>query len=173
MKIVDLSMPLHTGMEVFPGDPEVKMDVVHTYEKNGWELRNLSFGTHTGTHVDAFSHMHQGMASVDQIPVERFLGEAQVVEHSKEWPKNIGLFFTEKVGLESLSKLLEARPRFVGGELTEELERALLKREIITYTHLVNLEKLTKHSSFTFYGLPLKIQKGDGSPVRAIAVVES
>lgn len=174
MKIIDLSITLETGMKVFPGDPEVKIEVAHTYEKNGWELRNLKLGSHTGTHVDAFSHMHQGMDSLDEISVESFFGEAQVVEcSSKEWPKNIGLFFTEEVDLNYLPQFLEANPKFVGGEITEELERALLKRGIITYTNLVNLDKIPKHSSFTFYGLPLKIKKGDGSPVRAIAIVQS
>jgi kynurenine formamidase len=52
------------------------------------------------------------------------------------------------------------------------LERALLGKKIITYTGLVNLESLPKESNFMFYGFPLKIQSGDGSPVRAIAMVE-
>ena len=171
MKIIDLSVTLYSGMDIFPGDPEVKIDIIHTHEKNGWELRQLNFGSHTGTHVDAFSHMHQEMNSLEEIPIENFCGEAQVVDYSKEWPKNIGLFFTEKMDLESLPKLLEAQPKFVGGDITEKLERLLLKEEIITYTNLVNLEKIPKYTSYTFYGLPLKIQKGDGSPVRAIAVI--
>jgi arylformamidase len=33
MKVIDLSTPLYTGMDVFVGDPEVKINVVHTYEK--------------------------------------------------------------------------------------------------------------------------------------------
>ena len=59
-----------------------------------------------------------------------------------------------------------------GGMITEELERALLKNKIVTYTGLVNLECLPKQETFIFYGLPLKIKSGDGSPVRAIAIIE-
>jgi len=53
------------------------------------------------------------------------------------------------------------------------LERALLGNNIITYTGLVNLELIPKVRTFIFYGLPLKIKGGDGSPVRAIAIIEN
>lgn len=172
MKVIDLSRPLYSGMAIYPGDPEVNIDLVHTHEENGWELRKLNLGTHTGTHVDAFSHMHKEKASLDEISIENFFGEAQVVWVEKDWPKNKGLFFTEKIDMAYFGKLIDAHPKFVGGELTEELERALLKEEIITYTDLIHLESIPKHTTFTFYGLPLNIQNGDGSPVRAIAILE-
>lgn len=39
MKVIDLSVSLYTNMEVFPGDPEVKINVIHTHEKNSCELK--------------------------------------------------------------------------------------------------------------------------------------
>ena len=36
MKAIDLSISLYTDMDVFPGDLEVKIDVVHKYERNTW-----------------------------------------------------------------------------------------------------------------------------------------
>lgn len=173
MRIIDLSMPLYTGMDVFPGDPDVKIDVIHTHANNGWELRKLNFGSHTGTHVDAFSHMHPGMTTIDEIPLERFFGKAKVVNLLEEWPRGIGLFFVEEVGIEHLERMLNVKPSFVGGEITEELERELLRQEIITYTNLVNLERIPSNTVFTFYGFPLNIQEGDGSPVRALAILEN
>ncbi len=172
MRIIDLSMPLYTGMEVFPGDPKVKIEVVHTYESKTWELRNLQLGSHTGTHVDAFSHMIQGEESIDKIPLENFMGKAQLVNINEAWPKNLGLLFAQKIGIQELETILEANPRFVGGNLTEELERELLKEKIITYTGLVHLDLLPRGRQFMFYGFPLKIRDGDGSPVRAVAVLE-
>ncbi len=158
-------------MDVYPGDLTVQIKVKHQHEKEGWELRNLQMGSHTGTHVDAFSHMHPQKASLDKIPLDRFFGEAQVVQKSDEWPSLIGLFFTEAIGLEVFERLLKVQPNFVGGDISEELERALLKEEIVTYTDLINLEEIPLRTIFTFYGLPLKIQEGDGSPVRAIAIL--
>ncbi len=172
MKIVDLTEPMEPGMKVYPGDPEVKMDIVHTHEKNSWELRELSFGTHTGTHVDAFSHMLEDGKTLDEIPLTQFFGDAQVVDPDDDLPTDMGLFFVSEVGVELLEKILLAEPPFVGGMIDLGLERALLENEVITYTNLVNLEQISKNETFTFYGLPLKIKDGDGSPVRAVALID-
>ena len=100
------------------------------------------------------------------------MGKSQVVEVKKDWPREIGLFFIEEVGLEVLDRIISSNPGFVGGNIREELERELLARNIITYTGLVNLELIPNNKTFVFYGLPLKIKSGDGSPVRAIAIIE-
>lgn len=172
MKVIDLTQTIYDGMPVFPGDPEVTINITHTHDENSWELRELQMGSHTGTHVDAFSHMHAELESLDDLPLEHFFGIAQVVTLENIWPQAKGLFFTEEIGIAYLAKILKARPLFVGGEITEELERALLGEGIITYTNLINLDRLPKGADFTFYGLPLKIKDGDGSPVRAIAILE-
>ncbi len=172
MRIIDLSQTIVEGMDTYPGDPEVKIDLLHSHEENNWELRQLTLGSHTGTHVDSFSHMHAGKKSIDEIPLERFFGKAQLVHLSEDWPKNQGLFFSEEIGISQFHQLVQANPNFVGGEITEELERALLGVNVITYTDLVNLEDLPYNQSFTFYGLPLKIKNGDGSPVRAMAILD-
>lgn len=172
MKVIDLSKIIHDEMELYEGDPEVEIDLVHTYDNNTWELRKISMGSHSGTHVDSFSHMHLGMKSIDEIPLERFFGRSQVVDLDGKWEKDMGLFFTENIGIEYLDKILDANPKFVGGNISEDLERALLKNEILTYTDLINLDMIPKNKSFIFYGLPLKIKSGDGSPVRAMAIID-
>ncbi|HAH69278.1 MAG TPA: hydrolase, partial [Synergistaceae bacterium] len=57
MRVIDLSWPITDGMMVFPGDipPTVKKGA--TMEENGWRTTLLSFSSHTGTHMDAPSHM--------------------------------------------------------------------------------------------------------------------
>lgn len=172
MKIIDLTVPLYSGMDVYPGDPKVSIRVKHTHDKEGWELRKITMGSHTGTHVDAFSHMHPHQESIDQMPLDRFFGPAQRVEKSGIWPSGMGLFFTEEITMDDFTQLLQHQPNFVGGVMSEDLERALLKEDIVTYTDLVNVECLPLRTTFTFYGVPLKIQDGDGSPVRAFAIVE-
>jgi arylformamidase len=173
MRVIDLSATIYAGMPVYPGDPEVKVEVIHTYENNNWELRQLTLGSHTGTHADAFSHMHKGAATIEQMPIERFFGPAQVVSINHPWPHNKGLFFVEEIGMKWFERLQITRPGFVGGNVTEELERVLLGTGIVTYTNLVNLELIPLGTDFMFYGFPLKIKDGDGSPVRAVAVLDS
>ena len=172
MIIIDLSQLIYDNMDVYDGDPPVKIEKIHEYEEKTWQLSNISMGSHTGTHVDAFSHMHPSKETLEDIPIERFFGTAQVVDVNDKYPKNIGLFFIEKVSITQLERILQAKPALIGGEIDEDLERALLDNNILTYTNLVNLELIPKKTNFMFFGLPLNIKEGDGSPVRAIAIID-
>ena len=171
MQVIDLTMQIYDGMEVYEGDPEVKIEVVHGYESHSWKLNRLEMGSHTGTHVDVFSHMHRDKETLDDIPIDRFFGKSQRVSLLEEYPIGKGLFFIEKVDIMEFDKLIKAKPSFIGGNITEALERKLLKNNVLCYTNLINLDKLPKGTDFMFYGLPLRIKEGDGSPVRAIAIL--
>lgn len=48
----------------------------------------------------------------------------------------------------------------------------MLNHEIVTFTDLMNFEQLPTKETILFIGLPLKITGGDGSPVRAVAVLD-
>lgn len=50
------------------------------------------------------------------------------------------------------------------------VHRILLSQGIVLIENLVHVDSLPE-SGFTFYCFPLKIKEGDGSPVRAVAVV--
>jgi kynurenine formamidase len=176
MKIIDLTQSIYDGMDVYPGDPEVHIKEIHTLKKEGWRLKYLQFSSHIGTHVDAFSHMDESGKTVDKIPLKRFLGKTVIAEIGKPFPKHIGLAFREgKLGENLFSLLLRAEPSFVivgnNAQLEVELERSLLKSGIITITDLVNMEKLPSNKPFMFCGVPLKIKEGDGSPIRAFAML--
>lgn len=169
--VIDLSPVISEDMEVYPGDPEVSVEQVQFLEKDGWNLRKLSMGTHTGSHVDAFSHMAEGGKSIDEIPVDRFFGVARKVTVDDDFPFEYGLFFETEVDEKSFHKIMEARPLFVAGLISEELERALLNHEVITYTDFTNLDLLPEDKDFFFFGFPLNIKGGDGSPIRGLAFV--
>lgn len=172
MKIIDLSQTIYSGMKVYPGDPEVAVTKIGSCETDGWVLRKITMGSHTATHVDAFSHMDESGQSLDHMPLDRFFGPARLVDPGQPFPKNIGLIFCEEVDISSLQSILLANPPFVAGEISESLERALLKKKVVTYTNLINLNQLPSDRKFMFYGFPLKIKDGDGSPVRAVAIIE-
>jgi arylformamidase len=171
MRIIDLSRPIYDGMPVFSGDPEVRVEILGAPEADNGVVRRISLGSHTGTHVDAFSHMHRDGECLGDIPLERFLGPARAVRPEERLPKGVGLIFVEAPPLEDARRIAQARPPFVAGDLPAELERILLARHILTYTDLVNLDQLPEGVEFTFYGLPLSISDGDGSPVRAVAII--
>ena len=177
MEVIDLSQTLITGMKVYPSDPEVKIKQVHHLKKEGWRLQKLSLSSHTGTHVDAFAHMDENGETIDNVPLNNFFGRARIVETFDDFPTNIGLVFKSgKLDTTLFQKIKLAKPSFVvvgdHAELKVELERRLLKERILTFTDLINLNQLPMNKTFKFFGVPLKIKDGDGSPIRAFAIVD-
>lgn len=176
-EIIDLSQPIFEGMKVYPGDPEVEIGQIHSIGEEGWRLRLLKMSSHTGTHVDAFSHMDRNGKTLDKIPLKRFFGKARVVDAKGKFPKKKGLVFASgSLPLSNLDKIVAAGASFVafgtGCKFSVKLEKRLLKKGIVTFGNLANTDKLPKNKDFMFYGFPLKIKDGDGSPIRAVAMVE-
>ncbi|KKH50898.1 cyclase family protein [Methanosarcina sp. 1.H.A.2.2] len=81
--IIDVTVPISSLTPIFPGDPEPSIEKVCTLEKDGCAVSRLSFGSHTGTHVDAPSHILQDGLSVDKLDLERLMGKAVVLDLSR------------------------------------------------------------------------------------------
>ncbi|SNR31543.1 cyclase family protein [Halorubrum vacuolatum] len=77
---IDLSWPIETGMTTFPGDPEVTVSRVSTVESDGFAVHSLCCGTHTGTHIDAPSHVVPAGQDVTDRPVSDYVFETQLVD---------------------------------------------------------------------------------------------
>jgi kynurenine formamidase len=85
--LYDLSQPVETGMQTYPGDPDVSLEPHATVEADGYRVSELVCGTHTGTHVDAPSHTETGGASLAAVPVETFRFEAVRVDVTGREPR--------------------------------------------------------------------------------------
>lgn len=79
MRLVDLSHPVGTGMQVFPGDPQVETALAASLPVDGFQVAELRLGTHSGTHVDAPLHVVDGGASVDELGLPGLVGPARIV----------------------------------------------------------------------------------------------
>lgn len=79
MYVVDLSMPLRSGMSVYPGDPNVAIDPALSIEGEGVAVSALSLGSHSGTHLDAPAHLIPGGPTLSEIPLEWLVGPAVVL----------------------------------------------------------------------------------------------
>jgi arylformamidase len=81
MPIYDLSVPLSSALPTYPGDPGIQ---IHDWSKlangDGANVSALSFGAHTGTHVDAPAHFIEGARKVEALALDVLIGEADVVE---------------------------------------------------------------------------------------------
>src|ERR1044072_1109416 len=82
MRIYDVTVPISGDMVIYPGDPPVKIERISTINKNDakYNLSHCSFGSHTGTHVDAPFHFIENGTTVDKLPLELLMGRARVVE---------------------------------------------------------------------------------------------
>jgi kynurenine formamidase len=80
MRIVDLSLPIRTGMPVYPGDPEVTVAPAATLEADGVNVLSLHAGSHTGTHVDAPFHVRADGARLDELDLGLFHGPVVLAE---------------------------------------------------------------------------------------------
>jgi kynurenine formamidase len=78
--IVDLSVPVVSGMPVYPGDPEVEIAPALTVAAEGVNVLGLHLGSQSGTHVDAPFHIDDALPALDDLPLERFLGPAAVLD---------------------------------------------------------------------------------------------
>ena len=80
MRLIDLSQPIFDGCPNCPEHPPVRSTLGATHEQHGWQLELLSMANHTGSHVDAPLHKLAGGKSLDDIPLERWVGEAIIVD---------------------------------------------------------------------------------------------
>ncbi|POM24476.1 Kynurenine formamidase [Actinomadura rubteroloni] len=86
-ELVDLSVPLRTGMPVYPGDPEVAVASALTVARDGVNVQRLHLGSQSGTHVDAPFHIDDALPRLDQLPLERFAGPAEVLDARGREPR--------------------------------------------------------------------------------------
>ena len=78
-KVVDLSLGIHPGMPLWPGDPSVEFDVAARLDSEGYFLRRFAMSEHGGTHINAPNSFHAGGASIDQYPAESLVVQASVI----------------------------------------------------------------------------------------------
>lgn len=94
VQIVDLTHTLDPDFPVIILPPEFgqcarfRMEEISAYDHRGpaWKWHNITLSEHTGTHFDAPSHWISGRdvpnGSVDEIPVEAFIGPVVVIDCS-------------------------------------------------------------------------------------------
>lgn len=83
--IYDISVPLRNAMHVWPSDPDVRLETeIHESPDQSHRIRITSIrcGSHTGTHLDAPSHMIDNAGTLDDVPLRTLIGPVRVVEVS-------------------------------------------------------------------------------------------
>lgn len=84
MKLFDLSIPVYDKVPGFPQGPKCAIIRHATIDNMGRNVSQLIMSTHQGTHVDSPIHFIEGGKTIDQIPLESFLGEVLRIDLSKK-----------------------------------------------------------------------------------------
>ena len=80
MKIYDVTVPVSDRVPIYSGDPGVSITSERSFAAgDSVNVTHLSFGAHTGTHVDAPNHFIDGTRTVDDLDVEKLIGPCTVV----------------------------------------------------------------------------------------------
>lgn len=218
LQMIDLSLPIYHEMPIWSAEPKVG---VMDYFKIGREagdreimnMKLLVMCGHAGTHTDAPKHLQEGAWSLDEVPLERYIGPALVINLTGKadgedihvadllpysnhirpgsrlllhtgWDRHLGTpKYFDKEALHKMTPDLmrwfcDKQVGLVGMD-TPSVNPYLDKHKIIfegenppvVVELMTNLDKLPAGEEVLLICLPLKIREGDGSPVRAIALV--
>lgn len=84
MKLYDISQEVFS-CKVYPGDPSPSMEaVMRISEDTLYNLSTFSMCAHNGTHVDSPFHFFADGRTIEEIPLEQFVGMAYVTAHAGE-----------------------------------------------------------------------------------------
>jgi len=78
-KIIDLTHILNENISVYPDTLGPKFEKSFTVEKDGFAEIKATMVLHSGTHIDAPCHILKNTKSLDQYPLEKFMGKAIVI----------------------------------------------------------------------------------------------
>ncbi len=111
MQILDITIPLDEKTPLWEGDKGVSLKRVSWLSRGAdFNVTRMEMGVHSGTHIDAPFHLFDHAVSVDAIPLEILVGDAQVVNI----PASVGEISPDdlrKSGLESGVKRLLLKTR--------------------------------------------------------------
>lgn len=188
MQIIDISQS-YPGCRIYPGDSAPKLRRVSeiTEVEPSYNISDMSFCLHNGTHIDAPLHTDTRGLTAAELPLSVYIGRAAVAEASG----NIGAAEVRKILSERKSKrmllkgcccitaegareLVKSKIILIGiegvsvsaGDEEYEVHRTLLGAGIAI---LEGLE--LRHAAPGIYllsALPLKIEDADAAPCRAV-----
>ena len=104
---IDLTYYIEEGMTTFnaPWHPLVSIQQLGRHGFEGRETRKITLGTHTGTHVDAPLHFVRKGKSIDEVALEKMIGEVNILDFTY-MNENEGVTKNMLVGVTLGKKLL-------------------------------------------------------------------
>lgn len=195
MKLYDISQEIFT-CQIYEGDPEPEKVIINDMEQDDlYNLSAFSMCTHNGTHVDAPKHFLQNGKTIDEIPLEHFVGRVYVAEHHGEVTADDALGILVKAnGEEAAQRILikgdavvtlEAAEVFanagilllgnesqtIGPENTPMAVHLLLLKSNVVLLEGIRLTDVPE-GAYLLNAAPLNLGGLEGAPCRAILIEE-
>ncbi|MAY39364.1 MULTISPECIES: cyclase family protein [Spongiibacter] len=107
MKIYDITLDIEPGMLYWHEGktPEV-MDVTTIKDGAPSNVTRWLIGSHTGTHIDAPRHFIDDGATVEQLPIEMFVGRTRVMDLIHIGDRAITADDIKAIGLDGVTRVL-------------------------------------------------------------------
>jgi arylformamidase len=174
VEIIDISLPIHSGMDVYPGDPLVQLERVRSIAGgDGYNLTRLDFGVHSGTHVDAPVHFIEGAPGTESLQLDVLIGSCLIVEgiHVPDGAERV-LFKTggseQSLDAAAAQEVVDKGVRLVGIDYLsigdEDAHRILLGAGVVAVEGL-DLGRV-EPGDYELICAPLKLVGSDGAPAR-------
>lgn len=209
--VVDCTHVIQENMPVFPGTEKPVLFPACRFEEMGFREKKWTMYSHTGTHMDAPAHMIKEGKTLDEFPIEKFMGQGLVIDvrectesqvplariqsyekaleetdflliqtgWEEHWGR--GQYFSDfpALSVEAAEYLMQFDLKGIGVDTISidlmdsksfPIHDILLHHELVIIENLKNLSLIS--GKFFFQALPLHVEDSDGSPVRAIAILE-
>lgn len=92
--IIDLTHRMHKGMPVYPGTEEPVFSQTNSIARDGFAELHLAMSTHTGTHIDAPSHILPDARPLSGFDISHFCGSATALDISGTDTITLGYLLT-------------------------------------------------------------------------------
>ena len=188
--IIDLTHTITPEMPMYPGSAAPSIKPTGSLTRDGFRETQLTIASHTGTHMDAPSHMLPRGSTLEVLPASQFCGRAVVLDVSDLPPRSVITGWERKWGTgayydddfpvpdqEAAKYLVSCGLKGVG---TDALSVDTLRdQQFLAHKTLLDgglvileslcLKKVVGRTDLMLFALPLKFENADGAPVRAIA----
>jgi kynurenine formamidase len=211
--VIDLSRTISEDMPVYPGTEKPVITDPCTIDGCGFAEKKITFYSHTGTHMDAPSHILTGAPCLEDFSVSHFIGRGVVIDLSRTDTLNRNIELSDLMAFKDILERKEfillhtGWGRYWGKDeyfkgypvLTSDaaiwlagfnlkgigidmisidapdtsdmhIHKTFLVKNTVIIENLFNMAELIGRD-FTFCCFPLKLENSDGSPVRAVAII--
>lgn len=80
MKVIDISWPISKATTGYKDRSIVNIEEVKNFNRDGVRETSIQLSSHTGTHIDAPSHFLRDGKTIDEMLLERFVGDCVVLD---------------------------------------------------------------------------------------------